>query len=247
MSGEVPPGLREIARCQGGIVSRRQAIAAGMTPGAIVAKVKYERWQQVYRGVYATFTGPPSREARLWAAVLYAGKGARLSHETAAELHGLADRPTPLIHLTVPATRRVRLQRGLVIHVSALLGEPPRFPPGILPRTPIEATVLDLVDAAGGIDEARAWITRACERGLTSDDRLRAAISTRSRLRWRHQLGQIVAAEAETARTRRSGQQRLNHLTGVGEVGQHGVRARGQQVGGLAGASRHTHGTRARR
>ncbi len=89
MSGEVPRGLREIAHCQGGIVSRRQALATGMTPGAIVAKIKYARWQQLYRGVYATFTGPLSREARLWAAVLYAGKGARLSHETAAELHGL--------------------------------------------------------------------------------------------------------------------------------------------------------------
>lgn len=248
MSGEVPHGLREIARCQGGIVSRRQAIAAGMTPGAIVAKVKFERWQRLYRGVYATFTGPLSREARLWAAVLYAGKDARLSHETAAELHGLTPRrhQPPPIHLTVPAARRVRRQRGLVIHVSALVGEPPRFPPGILPRTPIEATVLDLVDAAGGLDEARGWITRACERGLTTEQRLRAAMRTRSRLRWRHQLGPLVAAEAETARPRRSGQQRLKHLAGVGEVRQHGMRARGQQVGGLAGASRHPHGTRAR-
>jgi hypothetical protein len=203
MSGEVPPGLREIARCQGGIVSRRQALAAGLTPGVIVAKVRYERWQQLYRGVYATFTGPLSREARLWAAVLYAGKDARLSHETAAELHGLTARPPtapePPIHVTVPATRRVRQQRGLMIHVSALLGEPPRFPPGILPRTPIEATVLDLIDAARGIGEARAWIARACARGLTSEERLRAAMRARRRLRWRRALGEIVTAEAAAA------------------------------------------------
>src|SRR6185437_14314851 len=89
MSGQVPPGLREIARCQGGVVTRQQALRTGMTAGAIVAKIKYGRWRQLYRGVYATFTGPLSRQARLWAAVLYAGNGARLSHETAAELHGL--------------------------------------------------------------------------------------------------------------------------------------------------------------
>lgn len=246
MSGEVPHGLREIARCQGGIVSRQQAIAAGMTPGAIVAKVKFDRWQRLYRGVYATFTGPLSREARLWAAVLYAGKGARLSHETAAELHGLADKPAPLIHLTVPISRRVRPADGLVIHVSALIDTQPCPPRGFLPRTPIEATVLDLVDTARGIDQARGWLISARGRGLTSDDRLRAAMSTRSRLRWRHQLGLLVAAETEMARPRRSGQQRRKHLAGVGEVRQYGMRARGQQVGGLAGASRHTHGTRAR-
>lgn len=47
----------------------------------------------IHPGVYATFTGQVGRQARMWAALLYAGEGARLSHETAAELTGLADRP----------------------------------------------------------------------------------------------------------------------------------------------------------
>lgn len=194
MSGGIPPGLYEIAWCQAGVISRRQALGSGLSAGAIVAKIRYERWRQVYRGVYTTFTGPPSREAQLWAAVLYAGTGARLSHETAAELHGLADVPSPLIHVTVPASRRVRPTKDVLIHVSARLDERPRFPRGILPRTLIEATVLDLVDAAPSADDARGWVTRACERGLTSEVRLRAAMSGRGRLRWRHQLAEIVAA-----------------------------------------------------
>lgn len=256
-----------------------------MTAGAIVAKIKYGRWRQLYRGVYATFTGPLSRQARLWAAVLYAGNGARLSHETAAELHGLhglhdqhapagtpdtpgtpgtlgtpgtpgtpggPSAPVPLIHLTVPASRRVRPAHGLVIHVSALLGEPSPVPRGTLPRTPVEATVLDLVDAARGIDEARAWVTRACARGLTTQERLRVAMSARSRLRWRSQLLPPEAPEKPQASQAsgpvpRSVQQRPQDLAGVRQVRQHGVRARGQQVGRLAGASRHTHGARAGR
>lgn len=239
MSGKVPPGLCVIARCQAGIVTRRQALAAGMTPGAIVSKIRYRRWRRLYRGVYATFTGPLSREAQLWAAVLYAGTGARLSHHTAAELFGLLPAQAPLIHLTVPASRRVRPADGLAIHVSALTAVPPRFPQGILPRTPIEATVLDLVEVARDLDQARGLVTRACQRGLTTGDRLRAAMDARRRLRWRHQL---LASQAGVPR----GEQGPQHLLRVREVRQHGVRPRGQQVGGLAVASRHPDRARAR-
>ncbi len=98
----------------------------------------------------------------------------------------------------MPASRRVRPADGLVIHVSALIDEQPRFPRGFLPRTPIEATVLDLVDAARGIDEARGGVVRACGRGLTSEDRLRAAMRGRRRLRWR-QIAVAAAAAAPTA------------------------------------------------
>src|ERR1700733_13068838 len=48
-------------------------------------------WQQLHFGVYATLTGKPPPDARLWAAVLRAGPQSILSHETAAELHGLTD------------------------------------------------------------------------------------------------------------------------------------------------------------
>ena len=58
-------------------------------------------------GVYATFTGPMTRDAQLWAAVLAAGPGAQLSHETAAEINRLTDRPSPFIHVTIPANRRI--------------------------------------------------------------------------------------------------------------------------------------------
>ena len=57
-------------------------------------RVSSGRWRQMHPGVYATFTGEPSRGARLWAAVLSADPGAALSHETAAELHRLTDKPT---------------------------------------------------------------------------------------------------------------------------------------------------------
>src|SRR5580658_6670595 len=100
---------------QCGVVSHQQAFEAGVTKAALIWQLRRARWQQLQRGVIALFSGEPSREAVLWAAVLRAGRGATLSHYTAAELSRLADRPSERIHLTVPNSRRVQPIPGLVI------------------------------------------------------------------------------------------------------------------------------------
>src|SRR5579859_1589978 len=128
---------------QSGIVSRSQALRAGFSARHIEYRLASGRWQRVHEGVYATFTGPLSREARLWAAVRRAGDGAMLSHETAAEVHGLIDRPAgPKIHVVVPEQRRPgqhRPVRGLVIHRSSQ--SRPQLPVARKPpRTRIEDT-----------------------------------------------------------------------------------------------------------
>jgi hypothetical protein len=107
MGDVIPQTLRGITGDQAGVVTRQQALGAGMSHGAIVARIKFGRWQRVHVGVYATFTGPMTRDAQRWAAVLAAGPGAQLSHETAAEINRLTERPSPFIHVTIPANRRV--------------------------------------------------------------------------------------------------------------------------------------------
>ena len=101
---------------QSGVITRGQALAAGFTDKAIEVRLATGRWQRLYPGVYATFSGEPSRAARLWAAVLRAGTGSALSHQTAAELYGLADSPAPLIHVTVPSGSAVVRPPGVLIH-----------------------------------------------------------------------------------------------------------------------------------
>jgi hypothetical protein len=123
----------------------------------------------------------------LWAAVLRAGPGAALSHETAAEIHGLTDKPSTRIHISVPAERRPgqrRKIRGVVIHRSRRL-VPEWQPPWRLPRTTVEDTVLDLVASARTFDDAYGWISRAVGRRLTSPQSLSEALARRSRIRWR--------------------------------------------------------------
>jgi hypothetical protein len=158
-------------------------------------RVRSGRWRQIHPGVYATFSGHLTRRTRLWAAVLSAGPGAALSHETAAELHRLADKPAETIHLTVPAGRRVSAVEGACLHRSAraaeavLEGSQP-------PRTRVEETVLDLTQTAKTFDDVCGWVTRAIARELTDETRLDAAMKARQRLRWRHDLEQLIAAAA---------------------------------------------------
>jgi hypothetical protein len=158
-------------------------------------RVRRGLWRPVHPGVYATFTGELTRRTRLWAAVLSAGPGAALSHETAAELQRLADKPSEMIHLTVPAGRRVSAVEGVSLHrsgraVEAVLGgsQPP--------RTRIEETVLDLIHTARTFDDVCGWVTRAIARELTDEAMLQAAMKARQRLRWRNDLQQLIAAAA---------------------------------------------------
>ena len=121
MESELPSTLRYLAGNQCGVISRAQGLQAGLTTDMIKFRLRSGRWRLMHRGVYATFTGIPGRGARLWAAVLSAGPGAMLSYQTAAELHGLVDKTTNPIHVTVPHAREavaaVRLAAGQVAAV----------------------------------------------------------------------------------------------------------------------------------
>ena len=193
MVSELPSTLRYLAQRQRGVVSRSQAIRAGLSPDVIKFRVRTDRWQQLHPGVYATFSGIPGRGAWLWAALLAAGPGAVLSYQTAAELHGLSDKPTSPIHVTVPAQRHLVAVSGVCLHrsgraVKAVQGG--SYPP----RTRIEETVLDLTQTAKTFDDVCGWVTRAIARELTDETGLNAAMKARQRLRWRNDLQQLIAA-----------------------------------------------------
>ncbi|WP_203926536.1 type IV toxin-antitoxin system AbiEi family antitoxin domain-containing protein [Virgisporangium ochraceum] len=185
----------EVARTQAGVVSRAQARRCGITDSRIAAQIRSGRWQRVFPGVIATFTGAMSWPARLWAALLYAGTGAVLSHRTAAELHGLVNqRPGP-VHVSVPHTRRIVGREGLVVHRVVdphRLRHSARMPP----RTCVEETVLDLAVSGRSLDEAVAWPLTAVGSRLTTAGRIADAMQTRGRMRWRRDLTAALADAA---------------------------------------------------
>jgi hypothetical protein len=187
---------------QDGIVSAAQARALGLPADTVRSRVDSGRWQRVYHGVYATFGGDLSRRARLWAAVLRCGHSAVLSHETAAEIHGLAGGDASAIHVTVPlGSNPARLAglSGVVVHRSANWEADPQRP-WELPRTPIDVTVLDLVDGAGSLDDAYSWLSRAISGRSTTTTALRGALAERKKISNRPWLADALAGVSDSAR-----------------------------------------------
>jgi Transcriptional regulator, AbiEi antitoxin len=189
MPNDLPDQSVAFLAIQGGAIARRQAEGVGIAPYTIRSRVRSGRWQRLQRGVYASFSGEPTRETALWAALLRAGPGAVLSHQTAAERHGLTNEPSPLIVITVPLSRtptRAKIP-GVVIHRSnAILRT--RHPAMLPPCTRVEDTVLDLIQIAPTFDDAYAWICRAVGRRRTTSDRICQAMDVRKKMRWRREL-----------------------------------------------------------
>ena len=192
---DLPRSLKRIAMFQDDILTAAQLLGGGLSTGYLRSQVDQGHWQRLYRGVYATFSGEPPRRAQLWAAALAAGPGATLSHETAAEIGKLADKPSRLIHLTLPSRRWIAPIPGLAVHYSDR-AERARHPLALPPQTRIEETVLDLATAAGSLDDAVAWVTRALGRRLTSQTSLQAALELRSKIRWRRELTLLLSPDA---------------------------------------------------
>jgi hypothetical protein len=191
-----PHDYEDLLARQRRVLARQQALDLGLTSGAIVARLATGQWQRLHRGVYATFNGEPGQPALLWAAVLRTGKSAVLSYATAAELNGFAGPPAPVIHVTVPSGRPVTSGDGIVLHYSSRVTE--ACHPALLPpRTRVEETVLDLVNAARDLDEAFGWIFRACGSRRTTVPKLQAAMQLRSRLRWRTGLAEALNLAAD--------------------------------------------------
>lgn len=158
-----------------------------MTDSAIRQRTLAGRWQRLFPGVFVCFSGPVPRPALLWAAVLYGGPGAVLSHETAAELHGLVTRPADSVHISVPRWRHVTGQPGLVVHRS-VRAVPVHDPVAVPPRSPVEETIVDLTQAAPDVYTAVGWLVVGVSSRQTTAARLRATLTGRTRVRWRQIL-----------------------------------------------------------
>lgn len=198
MTREIPLALRDLAEQQCGVIFRRQALEAGVSADTVKSRLRRGTWRALQPGVYSTFTGEPSREGMLWAAVLRVGTSAVLSHRTAAELSDLTDRRGALIHLSVPRQQHVARIPGVVIHRSDRIAEA-RHPCLTPPRTRLEETVVDLTQVSCSFDEACGWLYRACGSRLTTPQRLLRAIESRKKLRWRGDLRAVLGDVSDGA------------------------------------------------
>jgi predicted transcriptional regulator of viral defense system len=130
-----------IARRQGGVVSRAQLDLIGVANGTVAGWIKRGYLTRVLPRVYAVGHTAPSKEADLWAAVLYAGPGAMLSHASAAHHRGLIIYPPDVIHVSTPREKVRSISGEVQVHGQRDLA---RGTHEGIPTTTVAQTVLDL-------------------------------------------------------------------------------------------------------
>jgi very-short-patch-repair endonuclease len=162
--------LWELARKQHGVVARRQLPALGFTSKAIKCALEASRLHRTeFRGVYSAGRPGLTKHGRLMAAVLWAGEGAVLSHDTAADLWGIRRQRGTTIHLSLPSSRRREKKKGVVIHRPAKVARDRTW--GIPLTTPLR-TLIDLA-AKSTRHEAARLIDQADAQNLIRADSLR--------------------------------------------------------------------------
>jgi hypothetical protein len=164
-----PDALDELIGKQDYLVTRAQALEAGLTVNA----VRYRRrqggpWRACLPGVYLTVTGTPTRVQRETAAVLYAGSGAVITGAAALRYHRLlaTEAEPEVVDVLVPVTVQRQSLSYVRLHRTARMPARVCGPPQRSYALPARAAA----DAAlwlSDVREARAMIAgliqdRAC-------------------------------------------------------------------------------------
>lgn len=100
--------LEAYVRRQAGVISRPQALAAGLSRDQIDRRLARRAWLPLHRGVYLVAGFRRSDEARLRAASLWAGPEAVVHGASAAWWHGMLGQLPEAVTLTVPPRYRRR-------------------------------------------------------------------------------------------------------------------------------------------
>jgi hypothetical protein len=132
---------------QAGVISRGQALRAGVGAATVDRLVRTRRWRPMHPRVYLVSGYGAGAEARARAAVLWAGEGAVLSGAAAAWWHGLLAGPPPMPTVTAAARRPRR--PGVAVRCR-LLDAADRTERRGLPVTAVGLTALEAAAELGG-------------------------------------------------------------------------------------------------
>lgn len=202
---DLPASAHRLARAQGGVVTRRQLLGLGISRHVITRHAR--AWDWLANGVYLAYPGVagPSFEALVWAGILLGGDEARAYGPTAALLDGLVrpeDREFAAYRKQVEIlTLRQVDARAPFAFIRDTPGTRLRHDLDCPPRTRIEDTVLDLCAAEDSHEKVIGWLTRACQRRLTTAARLQKRATARRNVRHRAFILTILGDVAGGATT----------------------------------------------
>ena len=135
--------LATVAARQLGLITHRQARAAGLSNDAVSYRIGRGEWRRLPRGVYAIRGAPESWDQFVLAAVLACGESSFVSHATASPYWGFRGFEAPNVETTVPLGRIVRLE-GIRAHRSGTLIDADVRAIGPIPIVSPARTLIDL-------------------------------------------------------------------------------------------------------
>jgi predicted transcriptional regulator of viral defense system len=166
--------LLAIAAENDGLLTAKQARAAGIMDSVLARLAQRGRLERAARGVYKIPYFPPHRfsqyrEAVLWVQASHGPEQVALSHQTAMAVYGISDVNPSRVHITVPRHARLRRQqpKWIVIHRGELRPTDVIAHEG-LPVTSIEKTVFDVLTETGQLELVRQAIKDARREGYIS-------------------------------------------------------------------------------
>lgn len=183
--------LADLADGQGGVVSRRQAYAVGLTRGEVRAQVKARRWQRVWTRSICLHTGEVSPVGRRWAAVFEGGERAMLDGEASLVASGLEHYTASVHRVSVPRGVKPLRGRGLDIRRTRRWSTEDLAGAGV-PRTRVPVAAVRAAMWASSDRQASLLLTMPVQQGLTTAELVGRALLDVRRDRRRELMHAVV-------------------------------------------------------
>lgn len=189
-----------LALDDGGVVSRRKLLAAGIGTRKIDSWIKRGYLRPFHTGVYAVGSARVPEQGHLMAALSAYGPTAVLSHETAVAIWRLGEIMSP-VHVMV-TTGTMTTRRGIALHRDRRLQDDETTRVRGLRVTTVPRMIFDLARVTR-LDPMLDLTTAALRRGLLHLEDLHVQIDRQQRRKGVRELRRVVSLlDPETAKTR---------------------------------------------
>ena len=163
-SANVRIAVGTVLRRQGDLITRSQALAAGMTEAALRHRTRVDGpWNVVLPGVYLAHTGSLTSGQREIAAVLYAGSGCVVTGAASLQRQGVRVPLTEIVDVLIPDSAKRQTVGFVRTHRTTRMPERPWVNDGIR-WAPVARAVADVARGDLQFQAVRAVVADAVQR-----------------------------------------------------------------------------------
>lgn len=184
-------GIADLAKVQGGVVSRAQAYAAGLTRGELRAQIRARRWQRVWTRSICLHTGEVTTLGRQWAAVFEGGDRGMLDGESSLIASGLKNYTSSVHRVSVPRGVKPLRGTGLDVRRTRRWSADDKVATGV-PRTRVPVAAVRAAMWAVSDKQAALLLTMPVQQGMTTADLTGQALLAVKRDRRRELMHAVV-------------------------------------------------------